>query len=560
MLRRVVVIGLLLAAAAAPARADPVPLMPGVTYERDVQFTPHGPVGLVVVTAPAPAANGLYSLGPVLAGGVIRSARERVTDLEREVSGSSTAVGINGDFSSGPDGHPAGIVVAGGAYLHGPSPARSSVVVDAAGTLHVARVSFAGTWKGSGQRRPVDGVNQQPRGSQTMLFTPAWGGETPAVANGAAVVLEPFPTPAPNTDLTAPVVSAGSGPVAIPGDGAVLVASGADAAKLQAEAQQGSDVTVRLILPPSLGTVTSAFGGGPLLVRGGRAVFHTSENFSASELAARDARAAVGQLADGRILLVAVDGRQPGFSVGMTTYELAQAMARLGAQTAVGLAYGKSVTAAFDGGLLGRPADRVGVPVKEGLLLQYAGVYAPPVSIPVVGADNRSQAEQLSYKVVRPSNVTASVVGPDGTVHAIDSGDRQPGTYTFSWSSYDLEGTWTWSVKATDDLGRASEADQSFRYDLTLSSLRVPKASREGASASFSLSRPASVGLMVETSLGTTVASTSPVPLDAGSHTLAWDGRTATGTAAPAGAYVVHVVATSPLGTSDLSAPVSLRG
>jgi hypothetical protein len=560
VLRRVVLIGLLLAASAGHARAQPVPLMPGVTYEKQVQFTPHGPVGLVVVTAPAPAANGLYSLGPVLAGGTIRTARERVTDLEREVSGAATAVGINGDFSSGADGHPAGIVVAGGAYLHGPSAARSSVVVDGSGTIHVARISFAGTWKGSGQRRPIDGINQQPRGSQTVLFTPAWGGQTPAVANGAAVVLEPFPSPAPNTDLTAPVVSTGAGPVTIPEDGAVLVAGGADAPKLQAEAQQGGNVTVRLILPPSLGTAASAFGGGPLLVRGGRAVFHTSENFSASELAARDARAAVGQLADGRILLVAVDGRQPGFSVGLTTYELAQAMARLGAQTAVGLAYGKAVTAAFDGRLLSRPADRLGAPVKEGLLLQYAGVYAPPVSIAVVGAENRSQAEQLAYKVVRPSTVTAAVIGPDGAVHTIDSGDRQPGTYTFSWSAYDVEGNWTWSVKATDDLGRASEADQAFRYDLTLSGLRVPRTSRGGAGASFTLSRPASVGLRVETSLGTVVATTPPVAMDAGPHSLAWDGKTAAGAAAPAGAYVLDVVATSSVGRSDLSAPVTLAG
>jgi hypothetical protein len=244
----------------------------------------------------------------------------------------------------------------------------------------------------------------------------------------------------------------------------------------------------------------------------------------------------------------------------MTTYELAQAMVRLGAQTAVGLAFGKAVTAAFDGRLLSRPADRLGVPVKEALLLQYTGVYAPPVSLPAVGADSRSQAEQLSYKVVRPSNVTASVVAPDGTVHTIDSGDRQPGTYTFSWGAYDVEGNWTWSVKATDDLGRVSEADQPFRYDLTLSALRVPKTSRKGADATFTLSRPASVGLRIETSVGTVVATTPPVSLDPGAHTLAWDGKTAAGAAAPAGAYVVDVVATSTVGTSDLSAPVTLAG
>lgn len=560
MLRKLLATGVLAAALATPAHAQPVPLMPGVTSERQVQFTPHGPVGLTVVTGPPPgSAGGLYSLGPVLAGGTITGAREPVTDLEREVSGSSTAVGINGDFSIGADAHPSGIVVSGGAYQHGPSPARSSVAIDAAGALHVGRLSFAGTWKGSGQRRPVDGINQKPRGSQTVLFTSAWAGVTPAVANGFAVVLQPFPVSTPNTDLTAPVASTATGPVAVPADGAVLLASGTDAAKLQAEAAEGTGVTVRLILPPSWGTVTGALGGGPLLVRNGKAVFHTTENFATDQLAARDARAAIGQLEDGRIILVAVDGGQPGYSTGMTTYDLAQTMARLGALVAVGMAYGKPVTAAFDGQLLSRPADRSGAPVKEGLLLQYYGVYAPPASLPVVGKQNQGQAEQLVYKVVRPSDVTAAVIGPDGVVHALDSGSRQPGIYRFTWNTYDVEGTWHWNVKATDDLGRQSVADQTFRFDLTLSRLLVPRSSRNGVKATFTLARAANVTLQIETALGTVVITNPPVSLDPGTPSLSWDGNTSTGAPAPAGSYVVRVTAVSSVGTIDLSAPFELR-
>jgi hypothetical protein len=553
-------IGVLAAGLAASAHAQSLPLMPGVTVDRQVQFTPHGPVGVTVVTAPQPgSAGGLYALGPALAAGTVRGARERVADLEREVSATSTAVGINGDFTGGADGHPSGIVVTGGAYEHGPSPARSSIVVDSNGMLHVSRISFAGTWKGTGQRRPVDGINQTPRGTQTILFTPAWGGSTPDLPSATAVVLEPFPAPAPNTDLDANVASAATGPVAIPADGAVLVATGADAAKLQAEAPPGTSVTVRLILPPSLGTVTAALGGGPLLVRNGRAVFHTNENFATDQLATRDARAAVGQLPDGRIVLVAVDGGQPGYSAGMTTYDLAQTMARLGAQTAVGLAYGKAVTAAFDGQLLSRPADRAGAPVKEGLLLQYFGVYAPPPSVPLIGKQNQSDVEQLAYKVVRPSDVTASVVAPDGTVHALDSGSKQPGIYRFTWNTYDVEGTWHWNVKATDDLGRTSVADQTFRYDLTLSRLFVRASSRPPVKATFTLSRPASVTLQVETNLGTVVEQTQPQALSAGAQSVTWDGNATGGAPAPAGSYVLRVVATSSVGTMDLAAPVSLR-
>ena len=161
--------------------------------------------------------------------------------------------------------------------------------------------------------------------------------------------------------------------MAIPPDGAVLVASGAEAAKLANEAPAGTQVTARLILPSAWSGTTSALGGGPLLVRNHKAVFKTSENFESDQLALRDARAGIGQLDDGRVILVAVDGARPGYSVGMTAYELAQTMVRLGAVTAAAVEPGKPVTAAFQGQVLNRPSGRAGeVPVKEALLVQYA--------------------------------------------------------------------------------------------------------------------------------------------------------------------------------------------
>ena len=56
-------------------------------------------------------------------------------------------------------------------------------------------------------------------------------------------------------------------------------------------------------------------------------------------------------------MLVAVDGRQPGYSIGLTNSELAQALVRLGAVRAMGLDSGGSTTMAFDGAVLNRPSD-----------------------------------------------------------------------------------------------------------------------------------------------------------------------------------------------------------
>ena len=252
-----------------PASAQPVELMPGVTYEKQVQFTPRGPVALTVITTPPP--GGLYTVGPVLASGTLTGPRLKVTQIQRSLGPTAISAGIAGDFTSA-SGIPSGIVVSDGAYQHGPTPGRSSIGIDGSGTLRVTRFTFAGTWKGTGQRRPLAGINQKPKGNQTVLFTPAWGpatpdagerdrGRPPAVSgrdseHGPPGRLwrrrRPAPTP-------------------IPADGAVLVATGAEAAKLASEAPVGTPVTARLILPSSWAGVTAAIGGGPLLVRNHKA-------------------------------------------------------------------------------------------------------------------------------------------------------------------------------------------------------------------------------------------------------------------------------------------------
>ena len=538
-----------------PAEAAQVELMPGVTYDRQVLFTPRGPVAITVITSPPPGP--LTTIGPVVAGGTMTGPRLRLTQIQRSLGTTAVTAGISGDFTAA-SGTPNGIVIADGAYQHGPTPGRSSIGIDPNGTLHVTRFSFVGTWKGTGQRRPLAGINQKPKGNQTVLFTPAWGAATPELPNATAVVLQPFPAATANTDLQASVVSSGTGSVQIPSDGAVLVASGNEAAKLANEAPVETQVTARLILPSAWGNVTAALGGGPLLVRNHKAVFKTSENFPADQLASRDARAGIGQLDDGRLVLVAVDGGRPGYSVGMTTYELAQTMVRLGAVTAAALEPGRAVSAAFQGKLLNRPSGKSEPMLKEALLVQYAGVYAQPPSLAQIGRANQGAAQQLGYLLARPSTVTAELVLPDGTTRPVDSGTREAGTYRFSSNGFDVEGTWRWKVVATDDRSRESVAERPFLVDFTLSALKVPAVAHT-LKVGFTLSRDASVTLQIETKAGAVVTKLPPASLGAGAQSMTWDDTTTSGAKAPAGSYVARVIATSEIGTSELAASFALR-
>jgi len=110
MSRRLLTAALLLGLMVAPsADARPVQVMPGVTYERILQWTPSGPLALYVITAPKP--GGLYSLTPLLSNGTIVG-RETVSSMQRDVSSQMTTIGVNGDFFSWQGGWPSGLLMA----------------------------------------------------------------------------------------------------------------------------------------------------------------------------------------------------------------------------------------------------------------------------------------------------------------------------------------------------------------------------------------------------------------------------------------------------------------
>jgi hypothetical protein len=556
VVRRAVIYALFAGLFVAPEASAAVPirgqtLAPGVVYSRQVEFTAHGPVVIHLISAPKP--TGLYALKPVLSNNTIVG-RERVTSMQKRVSAEATVGGVNGDLFSWTDGHPTGALIRGGILDSGPVDFRSSVGIDTDGVLHVERVRLAGTWQGSGQRR-ILGINEVPRPNRTTLYTRAWGARTPAENGGAQAIIQPFPATKPNTPLTGVVtqyVSGGNQP--IPPDGAVLVARGAQAGFLSAEAPIGATVTVLLTLTPPWANVPEAVGGGPIIVRDGKPVYRSLEGFTTDQLAYRHPRTGVGQMADGRILLVAVDGRQPGYSTGLTNFELALTMMRLGCVTASALDAGGSTTMAFDGKLLNRPSDPGGErAVAEALTVFYYGVYAPalPARVLSPNADGVDDAQTFAYKVVRPSTVTATLTGPGGVVVPLDSGARAPGSYKFSWTGEGQpEGAWTFRTVADDDLGRHSVAERQFGLNNTLGFV-TSSASHRRVTATFKLARPARVALRIETPGGGIVKTLATRSFPAGDGTISWRGRP--------GSYVFSATATNEVGAVELTTPFRLR-
>jgi flagellar hook assembly protein FlgD len=558
VLRKLLIAAALAAIAALPAGASrsasaqivaQTLLMPGVSYQREVQFTPHGPVVLDVVTAPRPDGS-LYTLAPVLSNNAV-VATEKLTDMQKALGTTSTVVGVNGDFFAANPGKPTGMLMRGGLLDSAPVRDRSSLGILADGTLAVSRVSFDGTWRGTSQRRQLD-LNAAPVKGHTTLYTQAWGPATPTETGVVVDVIQSFPPLTPNRVVSGTVTQVlTAGPVPIPPGGAVLVSRGGQATHMTAEAPAGTTVEIRPTLTPNWSGMTSAIGGGPLLVSGGKPLFRARESFGDPVLNRRSARSAIAQLSDGRILLATVEGGGFAYSVGMTNYELAVALARLGAQTAMGLGSGTSAAMAFEGALLTRADEQQ---ISDALMLSYNGVYAAPLVSTTLSpnGDGVDDFASFAYKLVRPSQVTASVIGPDRTARTLVQDSEQPGVHTLQWDgSGAVEGSWRFSVTGVDDLGRTTTAERTFALNQTLASLQVAS-STSGLAVTFQLAHAADVTATVERANGIVLATLLSKKLESGVQSVSWKGR-------PSAGYRVRVVAANSIGTATLVAPVTAR-
>jgi flagellar hook assembly protein FlgD len=535
-------------------------LMPGVTYTREVDFTSRGPIVLDVVTAPKPDGK-LYSLAPALSNDSL-TGQETLTRLESRVAAGATTLAVDGDYFDRATGAPSGILMQNGVLESGPAAGRSSLGITSSGTLTTARVSLAGIWQGSGQRRPL--LLNMPAGKgRFTLYTPAYGPATPRESGVAEAVIGTLPPARPGTTLAGTVTRAtGGGPTPIPRGGAVLVARGAaSTAELKAEAPVGQQIEAMLSLSPDWEGLPSAIGGGPLLVRNGRPIFHANESFDAGRLNSRQPRGAIGQLPDGRIVLVTVEGTKPAYSIGMSSYELAVELSRLGVTTAFGLGAGPAAGIAFDGNLLTRPSAGIQGKVSDALVLSYSGVYAAPPSAAVLSpnGDGVGDTETLSYRVARPSHVVVELAGPGGARVTLANGAEPPGLHTLQWNgtvdgSPAAEGSWTFAVTGTDDRSITTHAERAFSLDDTLSSLTVDIGAHGLPTATFRLTRPAQVVVQIQRLNGVAVATLRSGQRAPGTQQVTWRGRIA-GRRAPGGRYQVAVQATSSVGTSSLAAP-----
>ena len=98
-------------------------------------------------------------------------------------------------------------------------------------------------------------------------------------------------------------------------------------------------------------TAWQAWAFGPTLVENGMA-----SDTSHSSIRKKNPRCAIGYYEPGHYCFIVVDGRQKGYSEGMTLDELASVFVQLGCQTAYNLDGGATATMVYNGGVVNHPA------------------------------------------------------------------------------------------------------------------------------------------------------------------------------------------------------------
>jgi hypothetical protein len=120
----------------------------------------------------------------------------------------------------------------------------------------------------------------------------------------------------------------------------------------------------------------AALGGGPRLLRDGSAdIRAAAEGYRPSNdpgwgrrIADRNPRTMAGIDPEGHLIMATVDGRQPGYSVGLSYAEGATVMRALGARDAINLDGGGSATMVVGGKVVNSPSDNEGErPVADSL-------------------------------------------------------------------------------------------------------------------------------------------------------------------------------------------------
>ena len=354
------------------ARENTAELAPGVVY-REIHL-PEGPwqIHIVEVDLPRSWAAGIR----------VRTAKQAEARKTSHLAAGALAA-INGDFLfPGEAGRPAGLYIESGNLIRVPQR-RSAFAITATGQPLIAVYKMElGLLTAEGEPLPIAGFNREPAPGELVVFNDRAQVQGDSLHAPTGFLLQGLgATSIANDTISVWVqqVRRQAWPLVLQPDQWLLAVGAGSAATEQVAL--GDTVQLYCRLLPARAKLMEAVSGGPRILRDGNVSIEVEqERLSRSFADKRHPRTAVGYSQDEQVLfLIVVDGRQPGYSEGMSLRELAEFMrtrladfshAKANAYQGLNLDGGGSTTMVVGEQVVNTPSDPTGErPVANALLV-----------------------------------------------------------------------------------------------------------------------------------------------------------------------------------------------
>jgi len=369
----------------------------------------------------------------VLAKDVLGTGFEKTSSMAKRKSKSGHVVigAVNADFFGisepyNPYTFLIGSMIADGEYTFGRTSLRPSFAVDINKKLIIENMGFAGLLVTKNRSTiTINSFNDTVRTNNLILYNKYFGTSTKTNNTVTEIKLLPISSFSINDTLRFVAIEKriGIGNMSFGSNNYVLSGNGFAKAFLDSAVNINDTILIPLNTNPKRGNIFTMTGGGPRLIENGSVVSGLSTDVHP--------RTAVGFNYDStKIFFVTVDGRQPGFSVGMSLPQLANYMLSIGCYQAVNLDGGGSTTMVVRNRVVNSPSDAAGERSVANALIAVSEITASEVidsfylkprqiyidstqskKIEIIGKDI------WGYEIeVLPSELQWEVVGVDGFV------------------------------------------------------------------------------------------------------------------------------------------------
>lgn len=348
---------------------------PGVIHHHD--YISNGPWHINVLEIDL--TNEWISLETVKANDRIAGNEQTSSMCKRQDREAYRIVGaVNGDFYE-TGGVPIGAQIINGELLKRPYP-RSAFAYSSDGGPVIDIFSFQGNlFTKNNNSLLINGINEVRNTDNLIVYNRYFGDRTSTNQWGTEITgmyvdqkgmvndtVKIFVTEKDSLMLT------GHGNAVIPAHGIILSGHGVSSEFLNNNVFIGDTLRFIMQLPPSNMKLKTMIGGMPRIIRNGAvSVEWLQETIRESFCSDRHPRTAVGFSHDSTtVYFFTVDGRQPGYSIGMSLYQLADYMIEWGVYQGVNLDGGGSTTMVARGNVVNSPSDGSGErAVANGLMV-----------------------------------------------------------------------------------------------------------------------------------------------------------------------------------------------